>query len=80
MEVVGIIGIGLYLLFILFMLLISVGGTILWIWMLVDCLSNEPSEGNDKIIWALVIIFTHALGGLLYYFIRRPERKRLVGR
>jgi len=79
-AILALVVVGLYLLFVLIVLLISVGGTVLWIWMLIDCLSNESSEGNDKIIWALVLIFTHGLGGLLYYFIRRPERKRLLGR
>ena len=50
-----------------------------WIWMLVDCATKEPSTGNDKVIWILVIIFTHWIGALIYYFVRRPERKRLFG-
>jgi phosphotransferase system glucose/maltose/N-acetylglucosamine-specific IIC component len=50
-----------------------------WIWMLIDCVSNEPSEGNDKIIWILIIIFTHGLGALIYFFVRRPERIRDYG-
>lgn len=55
-------------------------GTIFWIWMLVDCLMNEPSEGNDKIIWAVVIVLTTVLGAILYFIFRRPQRKRLYGR
>ena len=47
---------------------------IFWIWMLVECLSKEPSEGNDKLIWVLVIFFGSIFGAILYYFIRRPER------
>jgi len=50
-----------------------------WIWMLVDCATKEPSAGNDKVIWILVIIFTHWIGALIYYFVRRPERKKLFG-
>jgi sterol desaturase/sphingolipid hydroxylase (fatty acid hydroxylase superfamily) len=59
---------------------IGILGTLFWIWMLIDCATQEPSEGNDKVIWILVIIFTHFIGALIYYFIRRPERKRLLGR
>lgn len=51
-----------------------------WIWMLVDCLTKEPSEGNDKVIWILILIFTHWLGALIYLLVRRPERRRLYGR
>jgi membrane-bound ClpP family serine protease len=45
-----------------------------WIWMLIDCITKEPSEGNDKLIWILVIAFTHFIGAAIYYFVRRPER------
>jgi hypothetical protein len=50
-----------------------------WIWMLVDCLTKESSEGNDKLVWAAVIFFLHGLGAILYYFVRRPQRIRDLG-
>ena len=43
----GIVG----LLCFLFFAAIGIAGTIFWLWMLIDCLSNEPS-GNEKILWA----------------------------
>lgn len=55
-------------------------GMAFWIWMLIDCLSKEPSEGNEKIVWVLVIVFTNWIGALLYFFIRRPDRMRRFGR
>jgi hypothetical protein len=58
---------------------IGVLGTLFWIWMLIDCAINEPSQCNDKVIWIFIIIVTHFIGGLIYYFVRRPERKRLTG-
>jgi len=54
--------------------------TIFWIWVLVDCITKEPSEGNDKVAWTIFIIFVPLFGALLYYFVRRPERIKLVGR
>lgn len=54
--------------------------TALWVWMLVDCLVNEPSEGNQKLVWVIVIIFTNWLGALIYLFFRRPQRQREQGR
>jgi len=65
-----------------FLIMITLGllGTVLWIWMLIDCATNEPSEGSDKIVWILVILFTHGLGALIYLLARRLERKRLYGR
>ena len=53
---------------------------VLWIWTLVECLSKEPSEGNTKLIWTLVIVFLHIIGSLLYVFVRRPERIAQTGR
>ena len=61
----------------IFFLLVA---SIFWIWMLVDCATKEPDQGNDKIVWMLVIIFTHVLGALIYFLIRRPERIRDHGR
>lgn len=58
---------------------IAVFATIFWIWVLVDCITKEPAEGNDKIAWTLVILFAPLLGALLYYFVRRPERIKAVG-
>ena len=67
------------LIFLLF-LLISIAGTVLWIWMIVDCATKEPSEGNDKIVWILIIVFTHVIGALIYLLVRRPTRIREHGR
>lgn len=67
------------LLFMLTFLAVGVGGTVFWIWMLVDCAKNEPRKGNDRIVWVLVIALTHLLGALIYYFARRPERMRQAG-
>lgn len=49
-----------------------------WIWMLVDCLKHENDKGNDKLIWVLVIVLTNWIGALIYFFVRRPDRKREV--
>ena len=49
-----------------------------WIWMLVDCLTREPREGNDRLIWTLVIVFTKLFGAGLYYFMRYRRRRSLT--
>lgn len=64
------------LLFFLFMSVFAIGMVAFWIWMLVDCIQNEPSEGNDKIVWVLVLLFTNWLGAIIYFFARRRERIR----
>lgn len=60
-------------------LLIGLALLVFWIWMLVDCASKEPSQGNDKLVWILIIVLTHWIGALIYFLVRRPERKRLFG-
>ena len=71
----AVIGFGIIeLLFLVPLMLIGVLGTVFWIWMIVDCALHESSTGNDKIVWILVILYTHLIDALLYYFVRRPRR------
>jgi hypothetical protein len=60
--------------------LVGIALLVMWIWMLIDCATNEPPESNEKLLWLLIIIFTGGIGGIIYYFVRRPERKRLYQR
>jgi hypothetical protein len=62
----------------LFLGSLSLIGTAFWIWMIVDCATNEPSQGNDKIVWLLLILLLPFLGSLLYFFVRRPQRPVLA--
>ena len=50
------------------------------VYTLVDCAQNEPSEGNTKIIWILIILFGMGVGPLIYFLVRRPERISSTGR
>jgi hypothetical protein len=45
-----------------------------WIWMIIDCATNEPPTGNDKLVWIVIIVFTQIVGALIYYFVRRRPR------
>ena len=60
--------------------LIAVGSVlvvlILWICALIDCLRRSqddfPARGsNEKLVWVIVLLFTSALGALLYVFLVR---------
>lgn len=66
--------------FIPLIFLFIVAGFVFWIWMIVDCATKEPSEGNDKIIWILVVIFLGWIGALIYFLARRPTRMQQYGR
>ncbi len=72
------IGLGISLgFFLLFggLILLSLGLTAFWIWMLVDCAQAPEKPGsNDRVVWILVIVFTSWLGALIYYFVARQPR------
>ena len=40
---------------------------------LVDILRSK-FEGNNKLIWVVVVIFLHAIGVILYYLIGRNQK------
>lgn len=51
---------------------IALAITAFTIWMLVDVLSgNKPT--NEKLLWALVIIFTGGLGAIIYFVVARGK-------
>ena len=58
----------------LLLLLILVLGFLFWLWMLVDCVTKESSQGNDKLVWVLVIVLTNIIGAVIYFVVRRPQR------
>ena len=53
--------------------LVALAAFAFWLWMLIDCATKCPSADNKKLIWILVIIFTHAIGAIIYYFVQRPK-------
>ena len=55
-------------------------GSALWVWMLIDCAMQESGDGNTKIVWTLIMIFTAWLGALAYFLLRRPQRQQELGR
>jgi len=58
----------------------SLVGVAFWIWTIVDCATNESSEGSNKLVWILIILFTGWVGALIYFFARRPQRIEELGR
>jgi hypothetical protein len=62
------------------LLLVAGGAAVFWIWMIIDCATREPAEGNERLIWILIIVLAHWIGALIYFFVRRPKRIELYGR
>ncbi|MBN2182161.1 MAG: PLDc_N domain-containing protein [Sedimentisphaerales bacterium] len=58
---------------------IGFGGLVLWIWALIDCINNETDEGNERVIWVVVIAAAQLIGALIYLIARRPKRMATLG-
>ncbi len=67
------------LLLIPIILIIGFGGMILWIWTLIDCITNESDQGNERIVWVVVIAVAQLIGALIYLIVRRPKRIATLG-
>ena len=63
----------------LLILSVTIVGGGLWIWMIIDCASNEPS-GTDKIVWILIVLLGGCIGAAIYLLVRRPKRQEQFGR
>ena len=68
------------LLIIVAMLAGAFGAFVLWVWTLIDCIKNEPSQGSDRIMWVLIIALANWIGALIYLVVRRPQRRAILGR
>ena len=70
---------GIECFFVAFIVLLGTLSFLFWVWMLVDCATNEPNEGNNKVVWILIIVLLHFLGALIYFIFRRPQRIKEQG-
>ena len=48
--------------------------SIFWLWMLVDCLTKRRLPDNEKLIWVVVLLFSHVVGAVLYLVLVRLRR------
>jgi uncharacterized membrane protein YwaF len=47
---------------------------VFWLWMLVDCATKESDQGNNKVVWVLIILFANLPGAAAHFLVRRPRR------
>ena len=66
---------GLEILFLLFLLPLSLLAFAFWIWMLVDAAQNRGLDQNERVVWIVVVALLHFLGAVIYFFVARPKRK-----
>ena len=60
--------------FLLLFAVLMLAASVFWVWMIIECAAKEPAAGTEKLIWVLIIVFTHWVGALIYFFVRRPQR------
>lgn len=63
--------IGIPEILILLVLFLGILGTVFWIKMIIDCATREKDP--ERLIWIIVIVFTHFIGAAIYYFVQRPK-------
>ena len=57
--------------------IVAIAVFVFWVMMLVDAIKHASEK--TKLVWVVVIIFTHVIGALIYYFIeKRPRNKHSV--
>ncbi len=72
----GFIGLGIVELFLALILApLCLLTFVFWIWMLVHAITNTGLTDVEKLIWVIVLLFTHFIGALIYFFVGRPKRK-----
>lgn len=77
-SVVGILIFSISALIVLLALVLSVGLTILWIWMLIDATRREFPKSDEKVVWILVLVLAGIMGAVIYYFLvkRKLDAKK----
>ena len=57
-------------------LLVALLLTIFWIWMIVEAITNHALDDTERLVWVLVIFFSHFVGSILYFVLVRNKRAR----
>jgi hypothetical protein len=54
-------------------IILSLVGMALWIWMLIDVAQRKFEVENDKTLWLLIVILGGGIGALIYYFMIKKK-------
>jgi hypothetical protein len=57
----------------MFIPLLLVFSMIFWVVALIDIARRDFKNPNDKIVWILIVIFTHFIGALIYWLAIKPK-------
>lgn len=56
-----------------FVIILGLAATIFWIVEFVDALRREFYDPIMKVVWLLLVFFSHVFGAILYYFIGKKQ-------
>jgi Phospholipase_D-nuclease N-terminal len=48
--------------------------TLFWVWMMIDSLLSRKISGGTKLFWFILILLTHIVGAIIYYFVACEHR------
>jgi hypothetical protein len=65
-----------FIVFLVIMFLAMLMSLVLWVLMLIDLINRDFPKKDDKILWALLLLFTQSIGALLYYFLVKSKDKK----
>ena len=71
----SVIGTGIGLVVMLGLVLIGLLVFALWVWMLVDAITNNGLNNAERLAFVLLVFFLPFIGSLVYFFVGRPKRK-----
>jgi len=77
----GLIGLFIFVIYFVFIggfIILGILGTVVWVWMLVDCAKREFKNENDKLLWILVIVLAGVIGAIVYYFVVKKQLNKKV--
>lgn len=72
---ISIVETGLGLVVMLGLVLIGLLILALWVWMLVDAITNNGLNNAERLAFVLLVFFLPFIGSLVYFFVGRPKRK-----
>ncbi len=79
-AIIPIILIWLVWMFVIFLVwgsafIFTIGGSILWIFMLVDLVKRDFKTNDEKIVWVVILALTGVIGAIVYYFVVKKGSK-----
>ncbi|RZS95712.1 PLDc N-terminal domain-containing protein [Cecembia calidifontis] len=60
--------------FAVFIVVLSIVYTIIWVWAIVDLIKSKFKDSNMKLVWAVVLIFANPIGPIVYFILSGEQK------